>query len=83
MTVHHKPPIEGFHVTSYQANFASHPTRDQGTGQNRARIGTHLYAPDIEGLQDAVHTRFCPTAWFPFCMVRYREKQQNVLLLVI
>ena len=24
--------IEGFHVTSYQANFASHPTRDRHVG---------------------------------------------------
>ena len=25
-------PIEGFHVTSYQANFASHHTRDRHVG---------------------------------------------------
>ena len=24
--------IEGFHVTSYQANYASHPTRDRHVG---------------------------------------------------
>ena len=24
--------IEGFHVTSYQANFASHPSRDRHVG---------------------------------------------------
>ena len=46
---------------------------DQAESTNRgsARRGTHLY------------TRFCPAAWFPFCMVRYREKQQKMLELLI
>ena len=39
-----------------------------------------------EGLHDAVstHTRtIFPHLWFPFCMARYGEKQQNMLVLLI
>ena len=27
--------------------------------------------------------RFCPARWFPFCTARYREKQQNTLLILM
>ena len=30
-------PVEGFHVTSYQANFATHDTRDHHVGFLTAR----------------------------------------------
>ena len=39
----------------------------------------------IEGLHDArTYTRtIFPAPWFPFCMAPYREKQQNMQLLLI
>ena len=52
----------------------------------RIRIYFNNHSRLIEGLNNAVHTytgtRF-PRSWFPFCMVRYGEKQQNTVLLLI
>ena len=58
----------------------------KGCKNNRKQTNCVLYFAmylkiSIEGLHNAryapKHARFCPAAWFPFCMAWYREKQQQ------